>query len=56
MKVNAANLAKALEAMNWVIKQPDAPEGLKYRDLFDARINILVALKGLEVKVEEAEK
>lgn len=53
MKISAADLAKALEAMNWVLTQRDtAPDGLKFEDLLHARISIKIVLDQLSAEVE----
>ena len=54
MKISAADVAKALEAMNWVITHQDSelPDGLKYTELLNARVNFRAILTVLNVEVK----
>jgi hypothetical protein len=54
MKVSPMTLMKALEALDYLSKQSNAPEGLQYLDVLDARVELKVLLKSLDkVEVEE---
>lgn len=54
MKVSAMTLVKALEALNYLAMQSKAPEGLKYLDVLDARLELKVVLSNLDkIEVEQ---
>lgn len=53
--MTAADIAKALQALDWVAKQDlkNVP-GLSYNDILDARINLKVVLNLIKVEVKNA--
>lgn len=56
MKVSAMTLVKALEALNYLAMQAsNVPEGLKYLDVLDARLELKAVLSNLD-KIEVEEK
>lgn len=55
MKISAMTLVKALEALNYLAMQAsNVPEGLKYLDVLDARLELKAVLSNLDkVEVEQ---
>ncbi len=56
MKISAMTLVKALEALNYLAMQAsNVPEGLKYLDVLDARLELKVVLSSLD-KIEVSDE
>lgn len=55
MKISVTTVVKALEALNYLAMQAsNVPEGLKYLDVLDARIELKVLLSNLDkIEVEQ---